>query len=79
MDYRTTARFGIVMEEAIMSTFNDNIRRQLGFGLISRNALEPCPATIPRPHAGTPAQVTDRMESVAAATLAARMIVPGGR
>lgn len=63
-----------------MSTFNDNIRRQLGFGLISWNAPEHRPATnLSRTQSGEHARETGRTELTSPAALAGRTMVPGVR
>lgn len=63
-----------------MSTFNDTIRRQLGFDLISWNTPEHrAAANLSRPHPCKPPQVMDGPDTVPAATLAGRVIAPGSQ
>lgn len=60
-----------------MNTFNDNIRRQLGFGLISWNMPEHRPSTIPSQlQSGKPARAVAASPT---ATLAGPAIVSGVR
>ncbi|WP_088709481.1 hypothetical protein [Noviherbaspirillum denitrificans] len=60
-----------------MSTFNENIRRELGFGLIAWNAPEHRSAMmLPRPHAGKPARENDCAETTSSTgALEARALV----
>lgn len=64
-----------------MSTFNDNIRRQLGFGLIPGNAAEHRPVVIQsQPQTGRPARETGSMDTAStAARLTGRKIAPAVR
>ena len=65
------------MEEDIMSTFNDNIRRQLGFGLISWNTPEHRTAmNLSRPQSDKPARETGSTDTDSPGeTLAGRAIL----
>lgn len=64
-----------------MSTFNDNIRRQLGFGLLPGNTPEHRPAVIQSPpQTDRPARETGSMDTAStAARLTGRKIEPAVR
>lgn len=52
-----------------MSTFNDTIRRQLGFGLISWNMQETRPSmSLSQPQPGKPARATVSTETASPST-----------